>query len=299
MQYSKGKTFLSPSSLFRREKALFFPNLQGTTLASPQLPIDTTPLLAGKVSIISLFSGTWAERQTLSFVGENPYKKKVKPKTSLMSEAEEDGNNMQPAVTPLTLTVEPELDLNAIIEASDGLAQQISINIEHNPLKHFLIRLFFSSLRRRMPASQHDKYFLIRRGITEELRDKIGMLNSKVGYVYLVDGEGRIRWAGSGRSEGEERAGLGRGAERLIAEAKRLGDVRRTRGKGVELDEMKTRQDGGSGSQQTSSETTPKQPVREDATRTSGKEPAVYGLASKDKIGATWKNRRAAAAAAA
>ncbi|KAM0803993.1 ATP10 protein-domain-containing protein [Usnea florida] len=75
MRYHRGKTFLSPPKLFKAESALYFPNMMGYTLAAPSLKTaSTTTVLRGKTSIVSVFSGTWAERQTLSFVGqeENP-----------------------------------------------------------------------------------------------------------------------------------------------------------------------------------------------------------------------------------
>ena len=52
------------------------------------------------------------------------------------------------------------------------------------------------------------------------MRDAMGLLNSKVGYTYLLDGACRIRWAGSGIAEGDEREGLVRGVRKLIEEAK-------------------------------------------------------------------------------
>lgn len=61
---------------------------------------------------------------------------------------------------------------------------------------------------------------MVKRGMTNEIRDAIGLLNSKVGYVYLLDGKCRIRWAGSGICEGDEKEGLAKGVRRLIEEAK-------------------------------------------------------------------------------
>ena len=181
MRFSKGKTFLSNPKLFRAEKALYFPNLQGVTLASPKDIRDTTPILSDKISVVSIFSGTWAERQTTTFVENNP-------------------------------------ELDKVLQQSEGIAQRVDINVEENALKAGLIKLFMSGLRRRMPEDRHDKYFLVRRGITDELRDDIGLLNSKVGYVYLVDGYCRIRWAGSGPAEAGEKENLLRGVMKLVQE---------------------------------------------------------------------------------
>lgn len=95
------------------------------------------------------------------------------------------------------------------------------INIEENWLRAWLIRLFAGSIRRQVGRSSWDKYFLVQRGISDEIRETIGLLNSKVGYVYLVDRDCRIRWAGSGQSEPEEREGLVKSVRRLLDEMKK------------------------------------------------------------------------------
>jgi len=118
----------------------------------------------------------------------------------------------------------------------------VQINIEENAMKAMLIRLFMPSLRRRIAGPDWGRYFLVRRGLTDEIRDAIGLLNSKVGYIYLLDRNCRIRWAGSGVCEGDEKDGLVRSAKRLIEEASqrkgektafqtstRLGEVAKTK----------------------------------------------------------------------
>ncbi len=180
MRFSKGKSFLSNSQLFRRDKALYFPNLQGVTLASPKVPKDTTPVLENRISIVSVFCSQWAERQVATFVSkqQNP-------------------------------TLHEAL-------GEDGPAQFVDINIEENAMKALLIRLFMPSLRRKIPKGRHRQYFVIRKGMTEDIRAATGLLNGYVGYVYLVDSECKIRWAGSGIAAEEEREGLVRGARRLM-----------------------------------------------------------------------------------
>jgi len=83
-----------------------------------------------------------------------------------------------------------------------------------------LVRLFMPSLRRRLGVDNWERYFLVRRGISDQIRDAVGLLNSKVGYTYLLDGECKIRWAGSGHCEGDEKEGLVKGTRRLIEELK-------------------------------------------------------------------------------
>jgi ATPase complex subunit ATP10 len=55
------------------------------------------------------------------------------------------------------------------------------------------------------------------------MRESIGVLNSKVGYTYLVDHQCRIRWAGSGPAEPGEREGLVKGVQRILSEIEKEG----------------------------------------------------------------------------
>lgn len=182
MRHQKGKSFISPPKLFKADRALYFPNLHGRTLVSKE-SADTTPVLEGKVSVISIYSGTWAERQTTSFVGEAQNK-----------------------------------ELHSVIVKGGAGIQSVVVNVEENPIRAWLLRLFLPNLRWKVPKEAHPRYFLVRRGITDGLRDAIGLLNSKVGYVYLVDGECKIRWAGSGVALPEEKEALASGARRLLDE---------------------------------------------------------------------------------
>ncbi|TVY78260.1 Mitochondrial ATPase complex subunit ATP10 [Lachnellula suecica] len=185
MRFSKGKSFLAPPGLFKAEKALYFPNLQGQTLLKDKKVRDTTPLFEDKVSIVSIFNTQWAENQANTFASEK-------------SNAE----------------------LHRAVKASGGVAQMVQINVEENWMKAMIVKLFMYNLRNQRPAEDWGRYFLVRRGLTEEIRDAMGLLNSKVGYTYLLDGECRIRWAGSGPAEGGEKDGLVKSARRLIEESK-------------------------------------------------------------------------------
>ncbi|KHN99900.1 ATPase assembly factor ATP10, mitochondria [Metarhizium album ARSEF 1941] len=187
LQFHQGKSFLAPPRLFKAELSLFFPNLYGETLVkSDKAPRDTTPLLTGKASVVSIYSSQWAEQQVATFVSRES----------------------NPAL-------HEALDKNA------DVAQVVSINYEDNRGKAWLVKLFRGSLRRRFAERDWDKYFLVQRGITDDIRESIGLLNSKVGYTYLVDHHCRIRWAGSGPSRPYENASLAKGLARLVEEVKR------------------------------------------------------------------------------
>lgn len=181
----KGKSFLAPPRLFKGERALYFPNFYGQTLERDGKLRDTTPVLEGRVSVVSVFSSQWAENQANTFV-------------------EEKVNE----------------ELQEIVKGSGGEAQMVRINIEDNALKAWLVKAFMGGLRKKFGESNWGKYFLVRNEITTEIRDAVGLLNSKVGYTYLVDGECKIRWAGSGPAEGDEREGLTKGVRRLLEEAR-------------------------------------------------------------------------------
>lgn len=83
------------------------------------------------------------------------------------------------------------------------------INLQENPLKSFLVSMFLSSLRSQIPPRQQPTYLLSHQSL-EYLREPMGMTNKHVGYVFLVDWEGRIRWAGCGWASPEEEEGLRR-----------------------------------------------------------------------------------------
>ncbi|EFX02451.1 f1f0 ATP synthase assembly protein [Grosmannia clavigera kw1407] len=87
-------------------------------------------------------------------------------------------------------------------------------------MRAWRVRRFSGSQRRRIEPRDWEKYLLVTRGISDEIRESIGLLNSKVGYVYLVDRHCRIRWAGSGGSQPDECQSLVRGIRWLLAEAK-------------------------------------------------------------------------------
>ncbi|KAJ5379436.1 hypothetical protein N7509_012555 [Penicillium cosmopolitanum] len=185
LRFAEGKTFKSNPRLFRSDKALYFPNMRGTTLSSPKDPQDTTPVLEGKITIVNLFSSVWAEGQVATFTGAP-----LNPK------------------------------LSEIIAAGGPLVQRVDINLEENRMKAWLVKSFMWRMRQKLPEAQHSRYFLVQKGFTELLKEAVGMMNSKVGYVYLVDDACRIRWAGSGPAEPVELETLNNGLQKLIAEKK-------------------------------------------------------------------------------
>ena len=185
MSFHKGKSFLAPPRPFKADVSLYFPNLYGRTLVkdSDKKERDTTPTLEGKVSVVCVFNSMWAERQVGTFVD-----RKANP------------------------------ELHQLLSENKGTAQLVKINVEDNYFRNMLLTMFMGRLRKTTPEEDWNKYFLVRRAVSDEIREHIGLLNSKVGYVYVVDKECRIRWAGSGDAEGDENAGLVRAMQRVLAE---------------------------------------------------------------------------------
>ncbi|ORY66363.1 ATP10 protein-domain-containing protein [Pseudomassariella vexata] len=187
LNFHKGKTFIAPPRPFKGDLSLYFPNLYGQTLLkTDRTPRDTTPTLFGKVSVVSIFSSTWAENQANTFISpdHNP-------------------------------------GLTKVLEENQDRSQLVRVNIEEDGLKAMLIKLFIGGLRKRIGEANWDKYFIVRRGASDEIREGIGLLNGRVGYTYLLDSQCRIRWAGSGLSEDHEREGLVKGLVRLLNEEKK------------------------------------------------------------------------------
>ncbi len=113
--------------------------------------------------------------------------------------------------------------LHDLLAGSAGRAQLVQVNVEEDMLKAWLVRMFTGSLRRRVGKENWDRYFLVRRGISDEIRESVGLLNSKVGYTYLVDHQCRIRWAGSGSADPGEKEGLVKGMQRILSEMDKEG----------------------------------------------------------------------------
>lgn len=196
MRHHRGKTFLSPPRLFKAESARYFPNMMGYTLAAPAQNTSTTEVLSGKTSIVSVFSGSWAEQQTLTFVGEK----------------------QNPALTREV--------------RAEGL-QRVWINVEEDWMKAGLIRMFLGSSKKGKSGEEWGRSFVIRRGVGDDVKDSIGMANGKVGYVYLVDGGCKIRWAGSGDAEIGEREGLAGVVRRLVESSRKPDAGKNVKEKGI------------------------------------------------------------------
>jgi ATPase complex subunit ATP10 len=182
-KYRSGKTFMANPRIFKSDAALYFPNFHGETLKDKEA--DTTPVLEGKISVVNVYSSHWGEVQAQTFTG----------------------NKANP-------------ELQTILAENPGVAQMVDINIEENVMKAWIIAIFKWRLKAARPQEDWGKYFVVRAGVSERIRETIGLLNGRVGYVFIVDEECRIRWAGSGDAEGTEMNDMNRGFKKLVNEAR-------------------------------------------------------------------------------
>lgn len=106
-----------------------------------------------------------------------------------------------------------ELHVKGFVDAtnarfsSNPLYQYVQINLQENLLKSFLVNLFANSLRNVVPPSLQPNYLVSSQNM-EYVREPLGMTNSKVGYVYLIDENLRIRWGGCADATVEESQAL-------------------------------------------------------------------------------------------
>lgn len=165
---------------------MYFPNMQGQSLKDyDDRYQDIVHVLRGKTSIVSVVSEQWAELQCNSYTN--------------------------PAENP-ALAVQME-------RLKEQGLQRVFLSIEESRLKAALVRLFWHHWRKLTPEHEWARTFLIQRGLTDYTRQDLYIKNSRIGYVYLVDADCKIRWAGCGDATDVERASLVDAAVRLVEPA--------------------------------------------------------------------------------
>ncbi|KAF1980824.1 hypothetical protein K402DRAFT_265467 [Aulographum hederae CBS 113979] len=179
----QGKTYIANPLIYKADTALYFPNFRGSTLATSTV-VDTTPVLRDRVSVVT-FTGThWAENQVATFIGA---------------------------------TANPRI--RELVDGSAGTAQFVHINVEENIARSWLLDWLVKANQRRGKTDEDKKrYFMVRTGLSDDIKQTIGIMNRIVGYVFLVDGDCKIRWAGSGDASDDEREWMVKGLRRLIDE---------------------------------------------------------------------------------
>ncbi|KAI9092880.1 ATPase assembly factor ATP10 [Phlyctochytrium arcticum] len=86
---------------------------------------------------------------------------------------------------------------------SEPSVQLVQLNIEENWIKAPVLRLMTPFIRRKVPKERRDRYLMYYASIAESRR-AAGMTNSVLGWVNLVDSEGRVRWQAHGPAKPQE-----------------------------------------------------------------------------------------------
>lgn len=186
-----GKFFKSPPAYWKAEKALYFPNFFGETLVSSTSK-PTTPVLKGSVSVVRVFTSMLGDKSSRAFfqTAEGDYMTK-------------DGYNRFKELYPT--------------------AQIVDINVTENATKAIFIKMSKSGLRSQLHPDRHDKYFIVpRKTIPLDIREQIHMDNTYGGFIYVLDHEGKIRWAVCGDADEKDKAMLWRTVRGLQREYRAL-----------------------------------------------------------------------------
>lgn len=90
----------------------------------------------------------------------------------------------------------------------------VRITLNEGRIAKLLSPFIVSGTKSRIPQPEHGTT-LLHYGDADEVKDVLRMHNVYTGYVYLLDGIGRVRWAGSGEGSVDEVANLIRIAKEL------------------------------------------------------------------------------------
>lgn len=183
LRHHRGKTFLATRRLFKADAALYFPNFQGYTLAEPDTyDQDTIKTMQGKFTIVRMCCEHWSIEQCDTYTSpkQNP-----------------------------TLAAEME-------RLKDKGLQMVQINIVEERLRVFIVRRSVGWQKKEIPQEEWGRWFMVSKGVNDYLRRDIHMKNPKVGHIYLLDQDCKIRWAGCGDATDEERESLVRAVKRLV-----------------------------------------------------------------------------------
>lgn len=168
---TKGKIFTPPVSYFKGEKSKFFPDFIGNTLVATNQRFSDR--LKDHVNVVRIYSTLSGERCADTYF-------KTNGKNYLTTDYDE------------FTTKFPNTHI-------------IDINIPQNWLKGFFVNLSKGNIKKQIPLARQDCYFLIPDHVfTYNIKQELYCDNSCAGFIYLVDQEGRIRWATSGNANEKE-----------------------------------------------------------------------------------------------
>lgn len=164
---TKGKIFMPPISYFKQEKAKYFPNLEATSLLGKHTNLYSE--FKDKVSLVRIFATLSGENCTKTYVGQY-----------LNKEQYDEFQKQYPN------------------------AQLIDLFVPQSWVKGLFVSS--GSLRRSVPKIRQDTFFLLPHGCLDvDSRRTLKCDNTCAGYLYVVDEEGKIRWATSGNATESEK----------------------------------------------------------------------------------------------
>jgi ATPase complex subunit ATP10 len=105
-----------------------------------------------------------------------------------------------------------EMSLRGSDENDVDRYEVVRITMNEGRIARLLSPFIVSGTKKRVPAADHSNT-LLHYGDAEEMRDILRMHNIYTSYVFLLDGIGRVRWAGSGegsKAEVESMIGIAR-----------------------------------------------------------------------------------------
>jgi len=105
----------------------------------------------------------------------------------------------------------------------------VRITINEGRIAKLLSPFILSGTKKKVPEKDHTNTLLYY-GDAEEMRDILRMHNIYTGYVYLVDGIGRVRWAGSGEGSDEEVQSMIKIAKELTRSPERVAHKKQSSG---------------------------------------------------------------------
>lgn len=101
--------------------------------------------------------------------------------------------------------------------------QIVDINVPENWAKLATVYILIPSLRKSIPLDRHDLFFVVSPKVFNfEVRQKLLCDNTCGGYIYVVDGQGKIRWAASGNASAKDQQELQRIVNAIKAEDEAL-----------------------------------------------------------------------------
>ncbi|KAF9332404.1 hypothetical protein BG006_004720 [Podila minutissima] len=150
------KLWKATTSMVNADKALYMPNIVGTSLKTSE-PIELVDVLRGKISLLAISGTRFGEEQIETY--------------------------MKPFLTRWP--------------AGSSKVQVVELNIQENPLKAGLVRMMVPFVKKTIPEERHTNYILHYKSI-KHLKEPLSMQNSYLGYVFLVDGNCKIRWGAHG-----------------------------------------------------------------------------------------------------